>query len=269
MKVRISTFTIILISLMFISSLKNELVYAATKPAKVSNNSIVTTSIGYYSLNLKWKKAKAAKKYKVAYRYSNKYAWRYSTVSSTSAKLNNLKPNVSYTVKIQSLNGTKKSAWTSGKSFKTKKSPYIKTFNPSAKTNKHLIGVVEGGWITVNTNTHIKEYYKYDNGYKKFGYRCYGVTFSSPNDKSLLNELNCNMGVVVHNRPSSTVKCNSFSCIHDHIYGNRAFVKPERDSTTVVSHKIGSKGSISLGYSISGTVLMPVSKAVKFTGVTK
>ena len=72
MKVRISTFTIILISVMFISSLKNELVYAATKPAKVSNNSIVTTSIGYYSLNLKWKKAKDAKKYKVAYRYSNK-----------------------------------------------------------------------------------------------------------------------------------------------------------------------------------------------------
>lgn len=220
----------------------NQVAFAATKPGKIASSSIKSSSISYYSMSIKWGKASNAKKYKVAFRHNSRYNWRYKTVSTNSAKLENLLPNTKYTIKIQSLNGTKKSDWSNAKTFTTKKSPYTKRYIPKSKSYKHAIGIVEGGWVAVKTSTHITEDYKYDGSYKKFGYRCYGTTFTSINDKSLLNKLNCSIWAVQHHTAYkknsetkyNTVKCNVYSCIHDHIYGGDTFSRPEKDSTTIV-----------------------------------
>ena len=249
--------------------------FATEKPGKVSYGSIKASSISYYSMTLKWDKATNAKKYKVAYRYSEKRTWTYTTTTNTSVTLNNLLPNTKYTVKIKSINGTSSSDWTNGKTFTTKETPYTKRFSPQSKTNSHVIGVIEGGWISVKTNTHITEHYKYDNGYKKFGYRCYGVSFSSINSQELLDRLDCGIqeGVVHYKEKSdggyTSVKCNSYSCIHDHLYSGDTFSHSEVDSTTLVSHKKESSGYITIVYCINGSIVTPKSVKVKFAGITK
>lgn len=259
-------------------STANSNVYAASKPSKVAASSIKTSSTGPYSLSLKWSKASNAKKYKVAYRYNSKQSWSYLTTSSTSIKLDNLYPNKTYSIRIQSINGSKTSDWTTTKSFKTTSSPYNKNYSSSVKT-KHVIGVVEGGWVTVEVNTHISDYYYYDGNYKKFGYRCYGATFSSINSKTLLNRLTCYVWPAKHytayvengKTKYKSNKCSALNCKHDHIYAKETFSKHEYDSTTVVSHKKNSSGYITIGYDIAGGIGTgyAAKKDVKFSNIAK
>ena len=252
-------------------------VFAATKPGKVTYNSIQATSIEPYAISLKWSKASDAKKYKIAYKRSVESEWTYKEVNTTSIKVQNLYPNTTYSVKIQAINGREKSGWTSAKSFKTKQTPYTKTYSPKSVVKKHIVAMQSGGWLAVEVNTHITEYFCYDGNYKKFGYRCYGTTFSSLNEKSLLNNLECGMHPVEHY--TAYVKdgktkynekiCNEHRCKHDHIYGETTFRRIERDSTTVVSHKKNTSGYISISYFITGPLVYSISSTAKFSNVAK
>lgn len=250
------------------------LVFAASTPTKVSQASIKASSIGAYSMSLKWTKAKNARSYKIAFRCDKKHNWKYKITNSNSIRLENTIPRKEYLIKIQSLNGKKASGWTSVKKFKTKTSSYNKTLKRSS-TNKHVIGIVESGWVTVTTNTHITEYYKYEGNYKKFGYRCYGTTFKSSNSAELLDQLSCNIWAVKHyiayrkngKTKYKEVKCNVYPCTHDHIYGKEMFQHPEKDSTSVVKHKKGSSGYITFSYYIQGPLLSNPIKTVKFSNI--
>lgn len=93
----------------------------AKTPKKVSVKTIKATSVKSTSMTVKWSKAKNAKKYQVAYKVSTSKKWKYKTAKKNSIKLSGLKASTTYKVKIRSINGKKKSKWTSSKSLKTGK----------------------------------------------------------------------------------------------------------------------------------------------------
>lgn len=67
-----------------------------------------------------WKKAKNAKKYQVAYRIKKTSKWKTKTTNKTKITLTRLKAKKVYQVKVRSINGTSKSAYSKVKTIKAK-----------------------------------------------------------------------------------------------------------------------------------------------------
>ena len=68
-----------------------------------------------------WKKAKNAKKYKVAYKKAGAKKWTYKTTSKTKIVLKKLNAKKKYQVKVMSINGSAKSKYSKVKTIKIKK----------------------------------------------------------------------------------------------------------------------------------------------------
>lgn len=116
-------FTLIL-SLILSMSLMD--VNAATKkPAAVKRSSIKvsksTSTTKSATLTIKWKKAKRAKKYLVAYKVKGAKKYKKVKTKKKTITLKNLKGSKKYVVKIQSQNGKKHSKYSKAKTFTTKK----------------------------------------------------------------------------------------------------------------------------------------------------
>lgn len=98
---------------------------AAKKPAAVKAKTVKvyksTSNTKTATVKVKWKKAKNAKKYRVAYKEKGKKSWKKVTTKKTAVTLKNLKGNTKYSVKVRSLNGKKYSKYSKAKTFKTKK----------------------------------------------------------------------------------------------------------------------------------------------------
>lgn len=98
---------------------------AAKKPAAVKAKTVKvyksTSNTKTATVKVKWKKAKNAKKYRVAYKAKGKKSWKKVTTKKTAVTLKNLKGNTKYSVKVRSLNGKKYSKYSKAKTFKTKK----------------------------------------------------------------------------------------------------------------------------------------------------
>lgn len=98
---------------------------AAKKPAAVKAKTVKvyksTSNTKTATVKVKWKKAKNAKKYRVAYKAKSKKSWKKVTTKKTAVTLKNLKGNTKYSVKVRSLNGKKYSKYSKAKTFKTKK----------------------------------------------------------------------------------------------------------------------------------------------------
>ncbi len=114
----------IVLSLVFSISLMD--VNAATrKPATVKTSSIKvsksTSTTKSATLTIKWKKAKRAKKYLVAYKVKGAKKYKKVKTKKTTLTIKNLKGSTKYVVKIQSQNGKKHSKYSKAKTFSTKK----------------------------------------------------------------------------------------------------------------------------------------------------
>ncbi len=89
-------------------------------PARVKKSSMKVYSVTSTSMYVKWKKAKKAKKYRVAYKQNKKGAkWKYKTVKSTKAKLTDLSPEKKYVIKVRGINGWLYGKWSATVSKKT------------------------------------------------------------------------------------------------------------------------------------------------------
>lgn len=135
------------------------------------------------------------------------------------------------------------------------------------KKNKHVIGVPNGGWVTINTSTAVSETYS-DSGTKRnFTKHHLAVLFTSPNASSVTGKLTCSMGQLVHYNPNKVV-CKSIAPIDSVVVPRPYVAHRHKDSKTKVTHKKNSSGYCYLAYMITGGV-NPVSKGCKFTGITK
>ena len=68
-----------------------------------------------------WKKAKNAKKYKVAYKKAGAKKWTYKTTAKTKIVLKKLNAKKKYKVKVMAINGSAKSKYSKVKTIKIKK----------------------------------------------------------------------------------------------------------------------------------------------------
>lgn len=110
---------------------------AAKKPATVKTKTIKviksTSNTKSATVKLQWKKAKYAKKYRIAYKEKGKKSWKKIVTKNTKITIKSLKGNKVYSVKIRSLNGKKYSKYSKAKTFRTKKLTKKKTNKPDGK----------------------------------------------------------------------------------------------------------------------------------------
>ncbi len=98
----------------FISMVPVEADAAFGKPLRVKKSSIKSYAVTSTYIRVKWKKAKKAKKYSVAYRLKKKGAkWKYKTVKTTKVKISGLSPDKKYQIKIRGINGWRYGKWSS------------------------------------------------------------------------------------------------------------------------------------------------------------
>lgn len=135
------------------------------------------------------------------------------------------------------------------------------------KTGKHIIPVLENGWVTVNTSTHADLTYKDSGTTRKFTHHCTSVHFTSINDTQITRKLVCSMGNLVHYNPSKVVVYQG-SSDHARIVGTPYVADKHSDSSKIVSYTKGGTGYCKLAYAITGGV-QPISEEYTFNGLTK
>lgn len=96
----------------FITMLPAQADAASGWPARVKKSGIKIYSVTSTSMCVKWKKAKSAKKYRVAYRLNKKGAkWKYKTVKGTKTSISRLSPDKKYVVKVRGINWWRYGKW--------------------------------------------------------------------------------------------------------------------------------------------------------------
>ena len=152
--------------------------YAATAPAKVKN--LKMTAKTKTSFDLKWSKAKGAKKYQIAYKVNGAKKYTFRTTKKVKFTISKLQSGTKYKVKVRAINGKKYGDWSKEKTLKTKiaKTP-AKVQN--VKLDKKTASSIKITWKKA------KNAESYQVAYKKAGAKNYKIVSTTKLYRTISN----------------------------------------------------------------------------------